>query len=80
MNGDDDPRAGNEDDELKAEEAPTEGAGEQNGGAELEGEDWVEELERGRGRAGDRRRSRRTARRRRRSRRKRRSASGASSR
>jgi dihydroneopterin aldolase len=53
MNGDDDPRAGDEDDELKAEEAPTEGAGEQNGGAELEGEDWVEELELGRGRAGE---------------------------
>ncbi len=51
MNEDDDPRAGNEDDELKADEGPAEGAGERNGGAELEGEDWVEELERGRGRA-----------------------------
>jgi dihydroneopterin aldolase len=52
----DDPRAGNEDDELKAGEVPAEGAGEQgraagehDGGAEPEGEDWVEELERGRG-------------------------------
>jgi 7,8-dihydroneopterin aldolase/epimerase/oxygenase len=54
MNGDDDPRAGNGDDELKADEASSaEGPDEQDGGAELEGaelegEDWVEELERGR--------------------------------
>jgi dihydroneopterin aldolase len=56
MNGDD-PRAGNEDDELKAGEDPAEDVREQNrgagtggnGGAEPEGEDWVEELERGRG-------------------------------
>ncbi len=58
MNGDDDPRAGNEDDELKADEAPAAGAeeqsggaGEHDGGADLEAEDWVGELERGRGRA-----------------------------
>jgi 7,8-dihydroneopterin aldolase/epimerase/oxygenase len=57
MNGDD-PRAGDEDDELKADETPAGGAEEQSGGtgghdggADLEGEDWVEELERGRGQA-----------------------------
>ena len=43
-----DPRAGNEDDELKAGETPANGEA-QNGGAEPEGEDWVEEPERGRG-------------------------------
>ncbi len=48
MNGDD-LRGGNEDDELKAGETPANGAEEQNGGAEPAGEDWVEELERGRG-------------------------------
>jgi dihydroneopterin aldolase len=46
MNGDD-PRAGDEDDELKASEPAN--REEQDGGAEPEGEDWVEELERGRG-------------------------------
>jgi 7,8-dihydroneopterin aldolase/epimerase/oxygenase len=58
MNGEDDPRAGDEDDELTAGEAPADGseeqsggAGEHDGGADLEAEDWVEELERGRGRA-----------------------------
>jgi|HubBroStandDraft_6_1064221.scaffolds.fasta_scaffold12097_4 dihydroneopterin aldolase len=57
MNGDDHPRAGDEDDELTPGGGPAEGAGEPNGGAggrsgavEPEGaeaEDWVEELGRG---------------------------------
>jgi dihydroneopterin aldolase len=46
MNGDEDPRAGNEEEELlRAEESETEDAGERDGAAELRGEGWRGELE-----------------------------------
>lgn len=45
MNGDEDPRAGNEEEELRAEESSTEDSREQDRAAEPRGEGWREELE-----------------------------------